>query len=98
MLTNNLICKTNREHYNKYSEMAKNKGIGIGSSKTYMGRTKEGWTELFIADHLLNNVSLAEFDSLYGWTGRGISLAENTCVHKHVIIYKVIGATPEFVI
>lgn len=67
---------------------------------------------LFSRDPLLNNISLKFWDTLSGasintvgdihWFNtnidfpQGLSLAERVCLLKHVTIYKIIKAKPEF--
>jgi hypothetical protein len=88
--------KTTREHYEKYRDLAEQKGVGASISMYYLGKPKEKWIELFLEDEHLNNTPLSLYDGTYVSTGAGISLADNVCMHKHVIIYQIIGATPDF--
>ena len=97
-----LECKTTEEHYNKFRDMTNKAGITFKNSKYYMGFTKDQLLELYNKDNLLNNIPLRDFDCIYMFLPMYVkriitNLADNTCVHKHLLIYEVLGATPLFV-
>lgn len=94
--------KTTREHYEKYQAMKIRLGVSYDGS-TLFG-SKKHLIELYKEDPLLNNISLYRFDGMYGYLRSAaiqagykcFSMAENTCLAKHCLIYEVIGAEPEF--
>lgn len=90
----NLQHKTTREHYEKYAELSKN--IPTACVPRY---NDPKLLELYKEDKNLNNIPLREFDLYYrkrSYEGRCISLSENCCLLKHILIYRVLGAEPEF--
>jgi len=97
-----LIKRTTREHYEKYKEMKEKMGITFKDSNIFGPR--EVLIDEFKSDEHLNGIPLRHFDayySLYGQHARRAgylyySLAENTSLIKHCLIYEVIGAIPQF--
>jgi len=91
--------KTARAHYEKYRGMAKRTGVSLLKSTAF--GTKEQLERLYKADPLLNNIPLYRFDAYFVFApridGGPVSLAENTCMYKHLLIYEVLGCVPEFV-
>lgn len=94
--------KTSRSHYEKYAKLKEDCGISYKESSPF--GTKEDLTELYKRDPLLNCISLPSIDAYYGTYGQlarraghlSFSLAENTCLVKHCLIYDVIEAEPDF--
>jgi len=90
--------KTSRSHYEKYRDMARRADVTLLESTSF--GTGEQLGRLYKADPLLNNIPLRKFDVYYIWTARieggPRSLSENTCMYKHLLIYEVLGYTPEF--
>lgn len=92
-----MISKTTKQHYDKYEGMfqeAKTKGWLVD-------KLAEGITSLLPrtqaaldSDPHLNKIPLAKFDAHY-WVMRRhfptASLAENTCLLKHALLYHVMG-------
>ena len=92
-----IICKTTRQHYEKYKELAQKAGVSLKDCKSFGGKKK--LTRLFLEDENLNQFPLQKFDVYFSFhlrTLKRFSLAENTCMYKHLLIYEVIGAIPEF--
>lgn len=99
-----LVCRTTHQHYEKYQAMLENLHINLIGSKCFP--SKDRLVELFILDPALNNILLKKFDGFYPSLRMyqrdkvkefgPHSLAENTCLYKHALIYQVIGAEPEF--
>ena len=94
---------TTQKHYEKYKAMAERAGVSLRNSDTIFG-TKEKLLALYEKDNVLNNIPLRVFDALF-YAGRmflhlrrhgPMSLAENTCMYKHLIIFEILGMTPEF--
>ena len=92
--------QTTRQHYYKYKEMAKKLGVTLKHSEfyeSYFG-SKKKLLELYKEDPNLNNIPLSKFDRLHISHHRsGISLAENTCMYKHLIFYEILELEPEFI-
>ena len=97
------ICRTTKEHYEKFRNMASNAGLSFnnGSNIFYMGYTKKELLTIYNNDPLLNFISLIKFDGMYfGLTRQAkkyiTNLADNCCVYKHLLICEVLEATPIF--
>lgn len=88
--------KTTKQHYFKYEELLNKKpSLFEMGADSYMSRSVGEWEKLYRRDVNLNNVPLAYFDVRF-IAGLGLSMAESVCLHKHIIIYKLLGKTPEF--
>jgi len=106
MMTTQLTKKTTKEHYEKYRNLVKKMGVCLNPDDLSMFGLSgvDDLRERFKVDEHLNNVPLQVFDFLYyvmlrnarknGY--KGYSLAENTSMYKHALIYQVLGAIPEF--
>ncbi len=90
---------TTKAHYETYEAMSK------AVPTNMMGYTKEELEKLFADDDALNNINMyKKIDPQYSLTNRylrisgmdvkGFSLADNTCVIKHILIYRVLGVEP----
>ena len=92
--------KTTKEHYEKYSGIAKKGGFSLAGKDEFMGRTKKEWIELYNEDEHLNNVPLKEWDIHFfnPWVRQnGVnSLCDCVCLYKHMVKYDIIGVTPDF--
>lgn len=93
--------KTKIEFYEKYKRLAEINGVSLKRSSIFP--QKDELMELYLQDKHLNNISLYIFDILYS-AGRRyhpktwpVSLAENTCMYKHLLIYEILELEPEFV-
>lgn len=95
-----LIRKTSREYYNKYEEMARHVPPNL---VPHIEQKK--LERLFREDENLNNIPLRTFDVCHSgvraFLDRAgvkviLSLAENTCLLKHILIYKRLEAQPLF--
>jgi hypothetical protein len=95
-----LICKTTKEHYEKYAKRS-------ARVPTYLAPHYDdpNLMKLFKADENLNNIPLAQFDIAYQTILRipvpkgqdtSLSLSENCCLLKHILIHRVLKAQPEF--
>jgi hypothetical protein len=100
-----LTKKTTKEHFNKYeaayNEM-KAKGINLESQAISLIPVKqplELLETMFKQDNILNNIPLKKFDALFPMNLmilKKFSLADNTCVLKHTMIYKLLKVEPIF--
>lgn len=86
--------KTRREHYNKYKKLAEINHVSLKKSNIFP--LKDELMKLYLQDKYLNNIPLYIFDGLLK-PGLHLTLAENTCMYKHLLIYEVLGLEPEFV-
>ena len=90
--------QTTREHFEKYHHMAEAAHVSLASCMAF--GTKQEIVELHRADPILNNIPLYRFDVYFPYTrrlpGGPRSLAENTCLYKHLLVYEVLGCVPEF--
>lgn len=93
--------KTKREFYEKYKKLAEINHVSLKKSAIFP--PKDELMKLYLQDKHLNNLSLNIFDRLF-IAGRmyhpktwPVSLAENTCMYKHLLIYEILGLEPEFV-
>lgn len=95
-----LFNKTTADHYNKYAAMADAVPDNI---VPYI--TTKKLEELFKESPLLNNIPLRIFDAyhtrvMYFLKRAGhekpLSLAENTCLLKHIMVYRYLKAQPVF--
>lgn len=93
-------AKTTKEHYDKYHKMAEDCNISFNGKSLFMGYTMSQLEKKFAESRYLNSIPLNEFDVyFYLWRMKGVgprSLAENTCMYKHVLIYHVLGILPDF--
>jgi len=96
--TATLIQNTTRAHYEKYRDMAARAHVTLKDSTSF--GTPDQLRSLYAKDQHLNNIPLARFDALYPWmrrvAGGPQSMAENCCMYKHLLIYEIIGAVPNF--
>ena len=88
---------TTEGHYRKYAELASFTGF---SPTTYcpMGEY-EYLLEKYLEDHILDNIHLGLWDDWGFWLSartKGLSQAELVCLGKHLVTYRVLGATPIF--
>ncbi|MFA5696391.1 MAG: hypothetical protein WC917_02995 [Bacilli bacterium] len=97
-----LIAKSTKAHYQKYSDMAKVLHMSYKNYQSMLGYTKEELIEKFKEDKNLNNIPLPKWDIQASfipnikYNGFTLSLAEKVCLLKHLAIYDIIGAVPEF--
>jgi len=104
MSNEKLIKKTSRSHYEKYEQLSQKMGRSYKRmQEIYFGShryTKEDLIEKFKEDSVLNNISLKLWDEktyTFGPSGNyHLSLGEKVCLLKHLVIYDIIGAVPEF--
>jgi hypothetical protein len=96
-----LINKSTKAHYQKYSELAKVLHISYKNYPNMLGYPKEELIEKFKEDKNLNNIPLQKWDTQalfipnIKYNGFTLSLAEKVCLLKHLAIYDIIGAVPE---
>ncbi|MFA6185539.1 MAG: hypothetical protein WC720_05355 [Candidatus Shapirobacteria bacterium] len=103
-MSEKLIKKTSKEHYEKYENLAQKMGISYKrGQEIYLGSykfTKKELIEKFKEDSVLNNISLTLWDRRAGTIDTNhsyhLSLAEKVCLLKHLVTYDIIGAMPEF--
>ncbi len=100
-----LTKTTTKEHFDKYESMynaMKAMGVNLESQAISLIPVKDPLAlleTLFNQDNILNNIPLRKFDNIFPMNhGKGgcFSLASNVCVLKHVMIYKLLKATPVF--
>lgn len=99
-----MSIEVKRSHYDKYSAMAKVRGVTLSEdSLRFFGLSSvEQLACLFVKDRHLNNISMARFDSLTASYNAmrpqsRLTLAEGCCLYKHLLIYVVLGVQPIFV-
>ena len=100
-----LTKKTTKEHFDKYETLykeMKSSGINLEQQAISLIPVKDPLEllgNMFKQDNILNNIPLKKFDALFQGNlmrmGK-FSLAENTCVLKHTMIYKLLKAKPVF--
>lgn len=96
-----MISKTTQAHYDKYEAMfqeAKEKGWLVDKLAKHITSSLPRTQMALDADPHLNDIPLARFDAYYHIARQHfptISLAENTCLLKHALLYHVMGCTFE---
>jgi hypothetical protein len=94
--------ETTRAHYEKYRSLAVLLGVRLDPAKGVGVYTTEELRAMYRADPALNQMTLRWFDFNYSTLRmnpkcpRTFSLAENVCLYKHLIIYQLLEAKPEF--
>jgi hypothetical protein len=97
-----LISKSTRNHYQKYSEIAKLLHMSYKNKTSMFEYSADQLIEKFKEDENLNNIPLAKWDTQalfipnIKYNGFTLSIAEKVCLLKHLVIYDIIGAIPEF--
>jgi hypothetical protein len=97
-----LTNKTTKEFYQKYEDISKLLHISYKNSQKMLGYSKEELIEKFKEDNSLNNIPLRDWDiqAIFipniKYNGFTLSLGEKVCLLKHLAIYDIIGAVPEF--
>ena len=97
-----MIKQTAKQHYEKYNALAAELGVTLKhlAESTFLGYTVGQLRVAFSQDPYLNNIPLRTWDNMaYAFLatgGRGLSLGEVVCLYKHLVIYDLIGATPDF--
>lgn len=96
-----LIHVSSQTHYEKYAALSKN----VPTSYAPNHSNVELLREAYLKDNHLNNIPLHWFDQRYEavrsipqdketikkYLVGGLSLAENCCILKHILIYRVLG-------
>lgn len=97
-----MTCKTTKEHYEKWRDFVKERGLAITDLSTFHLKSVEDLQVKFQADPHLNNISLQIFDNI--WISYKVyarpklwALYEGACAYKHLLIYQILGCEPEFV-
>ena len=96
-----LINKSTKAHYQKYSEIAEILHMSYKNKTSMFDFSADELIEKFKEDKNLNNIPLGKWDTQASfipnikYNGFILSLAEKVCVLKHLVIYDIIGATPE---
>lgn len=101
--------KTSAEHWLKYHNMARILGVTLDADDLRLFRVKDArhLGVRFDEDEWLNNIPLRYFDGFYPGLvayNRGtirehfgsLSMAECTSLYKHLLIFEVLGVTPEW--
>ena len=88
--------ETTKEHFDKFEAMSDH--VDFNPNIWPKG---ESLKKLFLEDKHLNNIPLGSFDRFFNPPIKGTqgpkSLSDNTCVLKHILIYKVLGCEPIFI-
>ena len=107
-----MVKQTAKQHYEKYNALAAELGVTLKhlAESTFLGYTVGQLRVAFSQDPYLNNIPLRTWDNMaYAFLatggrgfqskatpGRSLSLGEVVCLYKHLVIYDLIGATPDF--
>ena len=96
-----LISKSTKNHYQKYSDMAKVLHMSYKNKTSMFEYSKEQLIEKFKEDENLNNIPLQKWDNQalfipnIKFNGFTLSISEKVYLLKHLVIYDIIGAIPE---
>jgi len=92
--------QTSYKYWLKYHDMAVYCGVSLKNS-VMREFQKDYLEERYAEDRALNTIPLEFFDRMWVFLRQldqgPKSLAENTCLFKHVMLYEVLELVPEFI-